>query len=245
MDNQMDLLLNKIKEQMSLQTKDITESVTKSVLESIHKTLASVIEENKTLKTKIDSLQKKIGFLEDNKRKHNLIFFGVNETEQEGSLIEYTKNIIEKETDTSIQAYEISAVQRLGAKGKGTRPLLVRFTSIWKRNLILRNKKQNLNRSTITIKEDFSKEVLQKRTELIPRLLNESKNGKIAYLKKDKLIVKDRTNSQPIKRKRDPKESPKNETSTPNPAQKKTNTNNMFNYVTRQRSSSLHSDSKN
>ncbi|XP_052745839.1 uncharacterized protein LOC128199637 [Bicyclus anynana] len=229
MENQMELLLNKIKEEMALQTKQITETV----LESLDKKLASVIEENKALKTKVETLQHKIDSLEDNKRRHNLIFFGVNEMEQEGSLIDYTKTIIERETNTNIQSYEINTVQRLGAKGKGTRPLLVGFTSIWKRNQILRNKykKGDLTRSDISIKEDYSKEVLLKRKELVPQLLQEREKGKIAYLKKDILIIKDPKETNQFKRKRDSKESPNDKTNTTRPASKKTNTNNILDYA--------------
>ncbi|CAH2093518.1 unnamed protein product [Euphydryas editha] len=181
---------------MSVQTKQITESVIRSVLESIDKKLRSIIEENETLKTKVEMLQHKINFLEDNKRRHNLIFLGVSETEQDVFLLDYTKTTIEKETKITIQPHEINTVQRLGTKGKGTRPLLVSFTSIWKRNLILKNKKrkQNPTKSTITIKEDFSNDVLLKRKELIPQLLQEKEKGnrkEFSYLKKDKLIIID------------------------------------------------------
>lgn len=249
MENQMNLLFDKIKDQLSLQTAEITESVTKSVLQSIDKKLASIIEENKFLKTKVEALQQKIDTLEDNRRKHNLIFFGVKETEQEGSLIDYTKSIIEKETKTTIHPYEINIVRRLGAKGNDTRPLLVGFTSIWKRNLILKNRNKNRNQtSTVTIKEDFSKDVLLKRKELIPKLILEREKGKIAYMKKDKLIVKETKEVGLAKRKRDPNDSPNDKKSRPRPAPKKTNTNtNISDYVIRGQSSPVPScsDSKN
>ncbi|CAH2104093.1 unnamed protein product [Euphydryas editha] len=223
MENQMELFFEKIKEQMSVQTKQITELV-----------------------TRIEMLQHKINFLEDNKRRHNLILFGVSESEQEGSLLDYVKTTIEKETKITIQPHEINTVQRLGAKGKGTRPLLVSFTSIWKRNLILKNKnrKHNPTKSTITIKEDFSKDVLLKRKELIPQLLQEKEKGKIAYLKKDKLIIIDPKEANPMKRKRNPKESPNDKTNTNRPSFKIPNTSNIFDYMTRARSSSC-SDLKN
>lgn len=239
----MEVLLSKIKKQMSIQTKEITESVTKSVMERMDEKLAVVLEENKELKTKVGMMQTKINFLEDEKRRNNLIFFGVNETEQGGSIIEFVKTLIEKETKVTIQPHEINKAHRLGVRGKESRPLLVSFTTIWKRNMILRNK-NNLS-GGINIKEDFSKEVLEKRKELIPQLLQEREKGKIAYIKKDKLIIRDSKEDNNVKRKRDQVESPE---SSPNQATtsapKKINKTNMFNYITRGRTTSL-SESKN
>lgn len=239
----MEILLTKIKEQMSMQTKEITESVTKSVMESMDEKLAAVLEENKTLKTKVETMQNKISFLEDEKRRNNLIFFGMSEEEQGGSVIDYIKQVIEKETNITIEPYEINRAQRLGPKTKKARPLLVSFTSLWKRNIILRNKKKVSG--GIYIKEDFSKEVLEKRKELIPQLIEEREKGKIAYIKKDKLIVLDTKEKTNVKRKREQVESPsKSPGQAGTSAPMKINKTNMFNYITRGRSTSL-SESKN
>lgn len=69
---------------------------------------------------------------------------------------------------------------------------------------IMRNKK-NLKEFYFT--EDYSKEVLEKRKMLQGELAEDRKNGNIAYLKYDKLIVKEYINSQE-KRKREISVSP-------------------------------------
>ncbi|XP_045509299.1 uncharacterized protein LOC123704855 [Colias croceus] len=56
--------------------------------------------------------------------------------------------------------------------------------------------------------EDYSKEVLEKRRQLLPQLKEERAKGKICYLVKDKLITKENKEDQKDKRKRYRNESP-------------------------------------
>lgn len=241
--NSMDLLLNKIKEQMALQTIEITAAVTESVSKSVDEKLAALLEENKSLKQEVATMKQKLNYLEDEKKKTNLIFFGVSEAEKNNQLIDYITKFIEKETKIPIQPYEINKAYRLGSKGINPRPILVSFTTTWKRNQILKNKK-NCS-SGIHIKEDFSKETLERRRELIPKMLQERQKGKIAYIKKDKLIVKGKKEDNIVKRKIDQVESPhKSPNQVPPSAPKKLNKLSLDNFVTRSRSSSL-SEAKN
>lgn len=235
MENQLELLYNKISEKMTAQTIEITDLVTRSVMKTLEEKLIEILEENKHLKSKVNILEKKVEFLEEEKRKNNLILFGVKESEWNGSLIEDIKIIIEKETNINIQPHEINKAYRIGIKGKYARPLLVSFTSTWKRNLILRCK--NKFTPGFYIKEDFSKAILEERKKLIPLLIQEREKGKIAYLKKDKLIVKDKMDSNDAKRKRDQVDSPnKSPTQLDTSAPKKVNkTNNLNNFIARSR----------
>lgn len=180
-------------------------------------------------------MENKLEYQDAERRKNNLIFFGVNEAEQTGPLIEYLTKFIESETKIPIQPYEINNAHRLGTKGKETRPVIVSFTSTWKRNLIFKNKRNTS--SDIRIKEDFSKEMLERRKELLPQLLQEREKGKIAYLQRDKLIVKDPKEDNNIKRKRDQAESLNISPNHPDSsAIRKVHRTNILNYVTRGRS---------
>lgn len=234
----MDLLLEKIKEQMALQTITITEAVTKSVSENMDEKIAVLLEENKSLKTKIENMQQRIHFLEDEKRKNNLLFFGVAETEPNGLIIDFVIKLIGKEAKIMLQPWEINKAHRLGPKGDKTRPLLVSFTTTWKKNLVLRSK--NTFRSDIYIKEDFSKETLEKRKELTPQMLQERQKGKIAYIKKDKLIIREPREDTNSKRKRDQNKSLSNSPGeVVKSAPKKNKTASLDNFITRNRSTSL------
>lgn len=157
----MEILLQRIKEQMNIQTEEITESVTKNVSANIDQKLNKVLEENKNLQLEVKLLQDKIKFMVSERRRNNLLFFGVNEVQQE-SMIERVKSIIETETKSKIELHEINKAYRLGVKGTKTRPILVSFTTTWRRNEVLKNK--NKCDSGIYFKEDFTKETLEKRT---------------------------------------------------------------------------------
>lgn len=238
----IEMLLNKIKEQMAIQTLEITEAVTKSVSNNMDEKIAVILEENKSLKTKVEVMQQKINYLEDEKRKNNLIFFGVSEAEQDSNIIDYIIRVIGKEAKITLQPSEINRAYRLGPKGSKTRPVLVSFTTTWKRNLILGNR--NKFGSSIYIKEDHSKETLEKRKELIPQMLQERQKGKIAFIKKDKLIVKDPEEDNKVKRKRDQVESPNNSPGQATKIAPKKNKISLQNFITRGRSASL-SETKN
>lgn len=236
----MEMLLERIKEQMNIQTEIITESVTEKVSANIDQKLNMIIEENKNLKFEVKQLQDKIKFMDNERRRNNLIIFGANEMQHE-SVITRVQTIIETETKLKIEPNEINKAYRLGPKGVNTRPILVSFTTSWKRNEILKNRKKS--NSEIYFKEDFTKETLEKRKELLPKLKEERDKGKIAYLKGEKLIVKEPEEATRDKRKRDSQDSPTTPPNNePKQAPKKINKTNLFDYMGRGRSASIGSE---
>lgn len=235
----MEKFWEKLKEQMAAQTKEITEAVTRNVTESINEKLITLIEENKSLKTDVKNLQDKIKYMEEERRKNNLIFFGVKEEHRRESPIEHIIKIIEEDMNIHINSHEINNAYKLGEKSDNkTRPILVNFTTNWRKKEILKNKKK-LN-ADIYIKEDYSKEILQKRKQLLSQLEEERAKGKICYFLKDKLVIKDPKEDLRDKRKRDRTDSPiKSPNQVTKPAPKKVNKTNILDYVARSRSSSL------
>lgn len=236
----MDILLERIKEQMNIQTEKITESVTEKVSANIDQKLDMIIEENKNLKFEVKQLQEKIKFMDSERRRNNLILFGVNETQHE-NVIKRVQTVIENETKSKIELYEINKAYRLGPKGATTRPILVSFTTSWKRNEVLKNK--NKSNSGIYFKEDYTKETLEKRRELLPKLKEERDKGKIAYFRGEKLIVKDPVEAPGDNRKRKDLDSPNTPPNQqPKQVHKKINTTNIFDYMGRGRSASMSSE---
>ncbi|CAH2103652.1 unnamed protein product [Euphydryas editha] len=219
MEKNMELLLRKLDEKLDRQAEQITQSVTRNVMEAIDDKMNTIIEENKYLKNKIEELETKIKSFETAKRKNNLVFFGVEEKgKTETELVDHIKETVES---TGVQMYsqEISNLYRIGRRTENrNRPVVVSFTTIWKKHLILKNK-SNLP-PNIYVKEDYSKETLEKRKQLQPQVEEERKKGNIAYLKQDKLIVIKSKDNNREKRKRETSSSPKQST------QKKVSTNN-------------------
>ncbi|CAF4942461.1 unnamed protein product [Pieris macdunnoughi] len=99
-------------------------------------------------------------------------------------------------------------MHRIGRiKENKIKPVLISFANNWKKSEIIKMKR-SLKDSYIT--KDFSKEILEKRRELKPKLIEERAKGNTAYIKYDQLIVKE---GNPIKekRKRDQLTSPDNQ----------------------------------
>lgn len=174
--------------------------------------------------------------MEDHKRKNNIIFFGMKEEENNELPIESIIKLLEKNMNIQINPQEINNAYRLGVKNDSKpRPILATFTTNWRKNEILKKKKK-LDQE-IYIKEDLSKEILEKRKELLPQLQEERAKGKICYFVKDKIVIKESKDDKRDKRKRDCSSSPNNQ---PKLAPKKINkTNSMLNYMARGRSGSL------
>ena len=88
---------------------------------------------------------------------------------------------------------------RLGKMNKEDkpRPILIFLVSAWKKSEIMKNKKKLKG---LYVNDDYSKETMEKRKELQPRLEEERKKGNIAYLKHDKLIIKENKTNDKRKR---------------------------------------------
>lgn len=210
-------------------------------MERMDEKLKPVLEENRNLKIQVEKLESKIEYFEREKKSNNIIIYGLREGEKSTTeLIKYTKQIFQEELDITLGDYDINRIYRIGKqtnKGK-PRPTLLSFINGWKKSEIFKNKKKS---KVLYITEDYSKETLEKRKALLPKLKEERNKGNIAYLKYDQLIIKENSTSYE-KRKREPSASPY-ENSQPKKQQtislsSKTNRTNAFDLM-RGRSNSL------
>lgn len=254
MEKQMEILLSKINEKFNEQTITLTTAITKNVMEALDDKIKVLTEENNNLKTRVSNLEQKMTILEKEKRMKNLVFFGIEEKgKTESELVDFVVKIL-VDSGTNIDNQEISNIKRIGTNSDKNRPIIISLTTSWKKHLILKNKR-NLPKN-VSVNEDYPKEVLETRKQLKPQLEAERKNGNIAFIKYDKLIVIKPTKSNREKRKR---ETPTGSPTTPTPSQKKTNTKNgkigtqppntlkpsILTFVTRERSASMPEMQKN
>uniref|UniRef100_A0A2H1V475 SFRICE_041038 n=1 Tax=Spodoptera frugiperda TaxID=7108 RepID=A0A2H1V475_SPOFR len=207
MEKSIEMLWSKLDDRLKEQTATITTAVTQNIMEAIDEKLKNLSEENTILKTKISTLEQKLANNEREKRKQNLVFFGVQEQEKsELELVDYIKEIV-IETGTQLESHEITKVHRVGQRSSNkNRPVIVTLGSVWKKHIIMRNKARLA--PGINVKEDLPKEVIEKRKQLQPQLEEERKKGNWAYFKYDKLIIKKYTDSTRDKRKREESISP-------------------------------------
>lgn len=224
MDEQFQLLFDKMKIEMQNQTTELTNNI----LGKMEEKLKPLIEENQKLKFKVGTLEKKIEILEREKKSNNIIIHGLEEQEQSTiDLIKCIKKLFLDELGITLENQEINKIYRIGTRNKNDkpRPTLLSLVSGWKKADIMKNKKK-LKKVYIT--EDFSKETLEIRRSLQPKLLEERQKGNLAYIKFDKLVVKENTRVTD-KRKREESTSPQAElqpNNTQNPS--KTNRINAF-----------------
>lgn len=193
MEGQFQLLFENMKLEMQMQSAELTKSLTQNIMDRMDEKLAPIIEENKKLKQKISNLEKEIENLKRENKNNNIIIFGLEETEKStDDLFKNIKENFKRDLNIKLDEYEVNKLHRLGKNKVESkpRPVLCSFVNGWKKNEIIKNKK---SLKTIFISEDYSKEILEKRKALQPRLLEERKKGNIAFLKYDKLIVKEPT----------------------------------------------------
>ncbi|XP_063394702.1 uncharacterized protein LOC134679684 [Cydia fagiglandana] len=224
MEAQFELYFEKMQKEMHAQTEVITTRIT----ETIDTKLKPLIEENDKLKKKVDLLEKKVEFMEKEKKSNNIIIHGLCESEKSTTeLINHVQEKFLTELNISLEALDINKMYRIGKNKKDDkpRPTLLSFVSGWKKTEIMRNKNKS---KELKLTEDHSKDILERRKALMPQLMEERNKGNIAYIKYDKLIVKEATNTKE-NRKRELSISPSNnsqpkkqQTATP-PINKKTN----------------------
>ncbi|XP_049871722.1 uncharacterized protein LOC126370734 [Pectinophora gossypiella] len=242
MEAQFQMLFEKMKLEMQSQNAELKDSITNSIMEKMDEKLIPIIKENKKLKTEVEKLEREIEYLKRAEKNNNIVVFGLEENEQSSiELIQKLKETFNLDLNIKIEEYDINKIYRLGNRksdSNKTRPVLCSFVNNWKKTEIIKNKK---NLKNIYITEDYSKDVLGKRKELQAKLIEERQKGNIAYLKYDKLIVKENNHSQE-KRKRQTSASPSSDNNQPKKLQTvntmKTNKANAFDLM-RYRSSSL------
>lgn len=200
MEEQFQLLFDKMKIELANQTTSITESITNTIMERMEEKLQPIITENKNLKTKVEKLEEEIEYLKREKKNNNIIIFGLKEGEKSSTqILDKVKVAFKDDLDINIEEREVNKIYRLGEINKENkpRPILLSLVSAWKKSEIMKNKK---NLKNLYVKDDFSKEVIEKRKELLPKLEEERKKGNIAYLKYDKLIIKENVPKEKRKR---------------------------------------------
>ncbi|XP_063629976.1 uncharacterized protein LOC134801366 [Cydia splendana] len=203
-EEQIDRLFEKVKGEM--------ESQTEKILDRMDTKLQPIIEENKQLKLKVENLEKKVEFLDREKRNNNIIIHGLQEDEKStGQLLQNVKTIL-KDYKIMVEDHEINKIHRIGkeARDEKSRPILLGLVSNRKKGEIMRNKKKS---KKLYMSEDYSREIMEKRKELQSKLIEERNKGNIAYLLQDKLIIKENTNTKEKndKWKRQPSTSPQTE----------------------------------
>ena len=127
--------------------------------------------------------------LEMFKRKNNVIFFKIKETEKStNQLINGIGNLLRSKLDENFSDAEISNAYRFGKKTDEFRPICVTFYSEARMRYIL-SKRKSLKDRNVHLNADYPKMVLEARKKLQPIVNNLIAQGKKAVLRSDDIIV--------------------------------------------------------
>ena len=159
--------------------------------------------DHQTSDVKIDKVQQNltelencVDYLENQSRRNNVIFEGIEESDKE-SWHDSERKVMDVIKETmELEDLTIERAHRVGRARSRARPVVVKFLSYKDRELVMRNGRK-LKGTSITVRDDVSNKVLSKRKELMPRLREARENGKVAFFSYDKLIVKDRLTPAP------------------------------------------------
>lgn len=143
-----------------------------------------------THERKISQIEQQWKYQDKLNREKNIIIFGIKEEEKSRNELEnICLELLNKTLKIDTSIFEVDNLYRKGNKGQGkTRPILMKFTSRRKVIDILSNKKY-LKETNIVISEDFPKEIIEERKQLIPLMKEFRKEGKHAIIKYDRLYV--------------------------------------------------------
>lgn len=205
MTEEMTVLFNMLRLELDKQTETITQAVTKNIMQNIDERIQPLIEENKTLKSEIEILNKKLNYLDNASRKNNIVLHGIKETENNhAGLVEKVSDILNTTLGVQIENIYINKIHRLGKQNPAKiRPIIISFTTFNKKIEILKNKRKLPENIYIT--EDFTKETLEKRKELRNQVKREKEKGNEAFIRNNEVVIKQKVNE---KRKRESSGSP-------------------------------------
>ena len=145
-----------------------------------------------------DDLYRKVDDLENRSRRNNICFDGIPEQPNESWSDTEVKVAQVLKDKLQIKDFCIERAHRVGRKRVSTdsskpRVVIAKFLNYKTREAVMANKKK-LKGSNIYVREDFSEPVLEKRRRLIPQMQEARRDGKIAFLRYNKLITFPRSN---------------------------------------------------
>lgn len=172
--------------------KKLETRITKNINEHTDRKFTAIQGEIDSIKKNSADQDKRILELEKHIRYRNILFFAVDEGEKTYEELEIKiLRIVTNDMNTTCTKHELEMVKRMGRKSENKiRPIVATFTTYGTKIAILKNK-HFLKEKSIYVKEDYPQQILEKRKELQDQMQKERNDGKIAFLRYDRLIVRD------------------------------------------------------
>uniref|UniRef100_A0A8D9AH65 Endonuclease-reverse transcriptase n=1 Tax=Cacopsylla melanoneura TaxID=428564 RepID=A0A8D9AH65_9HEMI len=170
---------------------------TNAKIDTMEKKLDPLMERMDIVEKKMETYTKQMDtYYEKEKRKRNVIIFGIEQEQGENyaTLEEKLRNMIREKMDITILSTEVDSVKRFGRAQNNQRPIIMALTT-WKRKMELISNGRKLKGTGISIREDFPQEVQRIRKSLYEEMMEHRRNGRKAYIRYDKLIIEGNENN--------------------------------------------------
>ncbi|KOB78120.1 Endonuclease-reverse transcriptase [Operophtera brumata] len=155
--------LNEQRQEIRETGKNVTDQVTQNINSMFDEKFLAWEHKHEKLKEIVENQEKRIYYLEKQERKRNLVFFGIEETETSYASLEKNMiNWVEQYFSIKLSYIDIQEVKRIGKKADRPRPIVVIFSTLGTKIKILKQK-EALKDTHYYFKEDFPKQVLEKR----------------------------------------------------------------------------------
>lgn len=159
-------------------------------------TIKNLKEEVQASRQLVKELEARCNYQEDYSRRNNLQIVGVEE--KRGETWEQTatevSNLLKSKLD--LPDIQLERAHRVGQRiDNRTRPIIARFSKYSDREAVMRNVSK-LRGTRIYVNEDLCPASQNIKKAKIPQLKEARSQGKIAYFRHTKLIIKDRTSAQ-------------------------------------------------
>lgn len=181
--------------EMNLKLSEMEDKISNNVNTHMNKKFDDLNCDLQELRSRLDDQEKRLYNLEKTSVERNLVFFGVSEHEKSYfDLLNTMIRIIDQKIGIPIQPLEIQSVKRLGKKSSKPRPVSLVLTTLGTKINILKNKKR-LEGTGMYLSQEYPVTILEKRKVLKAQLMTEIQKGNTAYLKYDRLIIKEKPTS--------------------------------------------------
>lgn len=172
-------------------TKEEIKQEIRSTKNDIFKELEKIKEENNEIKKENENLKNRVLNCERKLKKFNLIFYGLQEEEEELTIIQNFLDLINDKLNIDCNFSDIRDIYRIGLKETGKdrpRPMVVEFVNYKLKIEILTNAKK-LKGTGIFIANDYTSEDYEKHKILITHLKKARINNHHAVIKNNALII--------------------------------------------------------
>lgn len=196
--NQLNSRIQKAEETAAevIKSLEFTQTEVKELQCEVKKLRQSEVDKTKAvdnLKQQLDELEKRVNYQEDYSRRKNLRFTGIEEQSSGETWEETAKNITKMmEEKLQIPGVTLERAHRTGSVTHSRpRTVIARFAKYSDREAVIRNARK-LKGTGIYINEDLCPASQEIKNSQIPLMKKAREEGKIAFFKQTRLIIKER-----------------------------------------------------